>query len=318
MFFESAIGEKDRVAVLGHVRPDGDAVGACLAVKNYLAQVRPGAEVTVYMEKFHPSFYMLPGARDVRFDFPDGKAADVAIAVDVSDTGRLGEGITVFEKADRRLVVDHHHTNPMFGDENVVDGGAAAVCEILWRLFDSQYVDKAVAQCLYTGLVHDTGNFSHSNTSAQVLSIGAQLIRLGADASEIVEKTVSAVSFVQNKILGRALEHAQLALDGALAWTVLTREDIEEIGADTTDFEGIVDRLRHTDGTKAAMFLYESAPGRYKVSLRSGEELDVSRIAVKFGGGGHIRAAGCEIEGGRETVLNSLFAEVAEGLARQD
>ena len=257
---------------------------------------------------------LLPGAREVEFTFPAEKAADVAVAVDVSDPGRLGEGIAVFEKADRRLVVDHHRTNPYFGDENVVDGGAAAVCEILWRLFDRQYVDRAVAQCLYTGLVHDTGNFSHSNTSAQVLSIGAELISLGVNASEIVEKTVSTVTFVQNKILGRALERAQLALSGALAWTLITQEDIAETGAKTSDFEGIVDRLRNTEGTKAAMFLYESAPGRYKVSLRSGEELDVSRIAVKFGGGGHLRAAGCEIEGGREVVMKDLIAEIEAGL----
>ena len=167
--------------------------------------------------------------------------------------------------------------------------------------------------CLYTGIVHDTGVFKHSNTTRKTMEYAGMLLEKGVSTTKIIDETFYQKTFVQNQLLGKALLKSQLYADGQIIISNLSEQDFEELHASTSDSDGIIDQLRITKGVEAAIFLYPIENG-YKVSMRSNEKVKVSEIAKTHGGGGHIRAAGCSMKGTLKDIQSTIISEITEQL----
>lgn len=312
MTIEKLIGDAEKIAILGHVRPDGDCIGSCLGLANYIWDNYPEKQADIFTEQFSPEFMMLNGAEKIRHDFENPEIYELCISVDVSDKNRLGEGIDCFDKAKRTLCIDHHFTNEGFADENVIDSKASAASELMITLLDIEKVSLNTAECLYLGIVHDTGVFKHSNTTEKTMTLAGKMVSKGVNTSRIIDNTFYKKTFLQNRLLGEVLISSRLYLNGKCIVGVISSERLNEMGAVPNDTNGIVDQLRVTDGVKCTVFLYGLAAGGYKASLRSDEDVDVSVIAAAFGGGGHVRAAGCNVSGSLEEAVNSLLDEISK------
>ena len=302
-----------KILILGHVHPDGDCVGSCLGLWNYLKKIRPEAEVQVRLENCPAEFAFLPGADRISFDFSEEKAYDLCMCLDAGDALRLGDAVRYLKSASRSICLDHHVTNKGFCDINVVEPHASSTSEVLAEYLDPEQMNKDIADCLYLGIIHDTGVFKYDCTSEKTMCLAGRLISLGVDTRQMIDDTFYRKSFVQNRLMGAALLKARLLCGGRMIASFLSAAEFRQYEATPANTEGIVAQLKLTAGTEVAMFLYETAPGLYKISLRSESVVDVSRIAAQYGGGGHVRASGGRFEGDPEEVI----AQVAEAVSLQ-
>ncbi|MCD7864738.1 MAG: DHH family phosphoesterase [Clostridiales bacterium] len=303
------------VAIGGHVRPDGDCVGSCLAVYNYICDNYPDIRTDVYLEPIPEKFTFLENAGRIQqvntgSDLP---SYDLFIALDCGDLNRLGDAAKLFTAAKRTLCIDHHLTNQSFADLNEVHPNASSASELVWYTLDPEKVTKEIAECLYLGIAHDTGIFQYSCTSSKTMRVAGELMDRGIDYPRIVDETYYIRTYPQQKIWGKALFDSCLFLDGKCIFSMVTRADMEAFGVSAADLDGIVSELRSTAGVEVSVFLYESEDG-YKISLRSASYVDVAKIALKFGGGGHARAAGALAAGDADTIRNRLLSEIEEQL----
>lgn len=302
------------IAIGGHIRPDGDCIGSCLGLYNYIRDNYPDKKVRVYLESVPPAFSYLNGFEDICADPQETGEFEVFISLDASDAERLGEFIACFQRASRTVCVDHHITNKGFAEINHVMPEASSTAETLFYLMDSDKISKKTAECLYTGIVHDTGVFKYSNTSRRTMEAAGRLLELGVDSSRIIDDSFYRKTYVQNQILGRALIESILMLDGKCIISGLRQKDMEFYGVTNKDLDGIVEQLRVTQGVECAVFIYEQGAQVYKVSMRSNSFVDVSRIASYFGGGGHCKAAGCTMHGTIHDVINNLLKLIVQQL----
>lgn len=298
------------VVLLGHVRPDGDCIGTCLGMYNYLAEQFPEVEADLYLD--HPSdkFSYLENFDKIKVEPEAGKVYDLCITMDSSDTERLGVFYQYFKSAEKTLCLDHHITNVGFAKENYILPEASSSGEVLFGLLEEDKISEAVAACIYTGIAHDTGVFKHSNTSAETMRIAGLMMEKGIDFGRIVDDSFFRKTYIQNQILGRALLESCLLLDGRCIFSALRARDLNFYGANGSDMDGVIDQLRITKDVECAIFMYETGSHEYKVSLRSNTYLDVSKIAAYFGGGGHVKAAGCTMAGSTYDVLNNLLTHI--------
>ena len=303
MKLDAIIEDKNLIGIAGHVRPDGDCVGSTLAVYNYIKDNYPEKDVRIYLEPIPNIFKFLKRADEIRSDYKDDVIFDLFIAEDCGDLGRLGNAAKYFENAKSTLCIDHHVSNSSFADENYIFPKASSTCELVFELIDIQKLSLQIAECLYTGMVHDTGVFQYSCTSAKTMEIAGVLMETGIDYPKIVDDTFYTKTFGQNKILGLALLNAELYLDGAVIATVVFQEDMKRFSVLPKHLDGIVNQLRVTKDTKIALFLYENEDGTFKGSLRVNGDTNVADIAAQFGGGGHVKAAGFSIEGPIDTAM---------------
>ena len=218
----------------------------------------------------------------------------------------------LFPLAKKTFCVDHHISNPLFADINVVDADASSCAEVLYALMDPAGIDLDIATSLYTGIVHDTGVFQYSNTRGETLRIAADLLERGVPASRIIDESFNQRTMRQSRILGKVLQESMLYMNGKVIVGSVTLGDMSAFEVIKKDLDGIVSELRLVKGVLAAVFFYETEPSVFKVSLRSNGNLDVSRAAGTFGGGGHIKAAGCTIEGRLSDVRDQLLDELAK------
>ena len=301
------------VAISGHVRPDGDCVGACLGLYHYIRKCFPDIQVEVYLEEPSAKFGYLEGFADIRHEITEPVEYDVFFALDCGDRERLGFAASCFEKARRTVCIDHHISNTGdFADSNLIEADAAATCETLYFLMEEGGIDMAAATALYTGLIHDTGVLKHSNTTERTLMAAAKLVGMGVEFTKIINDSFYAKSYVQNQILGRALLESVVFFDGKCIFSALKQKDMVFYGVTPKDLDGIVEQLIVTEGVCCAIFLYETEAQKYKVSMRSKDGVDVSKVAAHFNGGGHVKAAGCTMMGSMHDVLNNLSAELAK------
>ncbi len=314
---EKAIKKAGKIGIVGHVRPDGDDVGACLGMAGYIRTIKPEASVTVFLEEFSKDFEFLAGAKDVCHDFSQDIHFDLCFALDCADSARMGEAAKYFTGADERICIDHHITNTgLEGAYCLINPERSSACEVVCTVIDMNRLSKQTAECLYLGIVHDTGVFMHSNTLNETMIYAGKLIELGAEPAFIIENTFYKKTFAQNKALGRALDNAMLLLDGKLIYSFFTKEMMEEMSVKSTDLDGVIDQLRVTEGTLVSAFIYwKGCEDAYKVSLRSKEAVNVGDIAVSFGGGGHAHAAGCELSGTPEEIAQIIAKEVEKQLS---
>ena len=176
----------------------------------------------------------------------------------------------------------------------------------------NEKIDKAVAECIYTGIIHDTGVFKYSCTSLHTMEIAGKMMQMGIDYSDIIDNSFYKKTYVQNQILGRALLESVLFYDKKCIFSSVTRDEMNFYGVTGKELGGIIEQLRLTEGVEVAIFLYETGDDEYKVSLRSKKEIDVSAIAVAFGGGGHVRAAGFLAKGTVHDIINRIGEMIEE------
>lgn len=317
MKIEEILGGAKRIAVMGHVRPDGDCVGSCMGLYHYLKENMPECRVQVYLEDFSESLRFMKDSEQILADYDGGKY-DLAIALDSGDEGRIGAGKEAFAGADRRVCIDHHISNRGYGDAAFVEPQASSTSEVLFYMMDPEKIGRAAAECLYTGLVHDTGIFCHSNVTEKTMRAAGALVAKGIPFTRIIRETFQEKTYVQHQITGRALLESILFFDGKCIFTSVTRKEMEFYQVTPKDLDGIVDQLRQTKGVECAIFLYETAAQEYKVSMRSNDYVDVSRIAADFGGGGHVRAAGCTMTGSVHDVINNISEKIEKQLLEQE
>lgn len=298
------------VAIGGHVRPDGDCVGSCLGLYQYIKENYGEIQVDVYLEDIPNSFRFIKATEEICHEAPDGKEYDVFIVLDCGDKERLGFSKPLFEQAKETFCVDHHISNQSFASQNHIFPDASSTSELVYGLLELDKITKEVAECLYLGIVHDTGVFQYSCTAPETMEAAANLMRKGIDASEIIEKTFYEKTYAQNQILGRALLESFLFMDGKCIVSYITKQMMDFHGVNPKDLEGIVSQLRVTKGVEVAVLLYETAPREYKVSLRASGDVDVSRVAQYFGGGGHKKAAGVTMKGTVHDVINNLAGQI--------
>lgn len=306
------------IAIVGHVRPDGDCVGSCLAACNYITEQYPEKQVDVYLEKPPVKFSYLKQFDRISQDADTGKQYDLCVCLDSGDRERLGKNVIYLDTAKQSICIDHHITNQGYAQANFVNPDASAACEVLYDFLDEEKISKEVAECIYTGILHDTNVFKNSNTTERTMQVAGAMMAKGINFSRIIDESFYRKTYVQNQIMGRAVLESVLFLDGKCIFSVVRKQDMDFYGVAASDLDGIVDQLRITEGVEVAIFLHEMESHVYKVSMRSNNIVNVSKVAVYFGGGGHVRAAGCTMSGSVHDVINNLSAHIEQQMKEQE
>ena len=315
----AALRENDRFLVASHENPDGDALGSLLAMHLALGQL--GKDSVMFLagpERPLPAEYKFMQLDGILREPPTDHTERVLVAVDCAKEERLGPDPSVLELAPLVLDIDHHHDNTRFGNVNLIVPDASSTGEILADLFEVLGIEitPEIAEPLYTAVVTDTGRFQYANTTPKALRLAAELVEAGADVHRVFQGVYETVQFAKLKLLARALERAQVYEGGAVVVSYLLRGDFADVGAAEPYSEGIIDYLRAVEGAIMAVLIREpprSDGPLHRVSLRSSsDELDVSAIARKSGGGGHRQAAGFSSELSIEEITEFVRREYAD------
>lgn len=301
------------IGITGHIHPDGDCIGSCLGLRQFIAEQYPEKKVDVYLESVGEEFLFLNGACSVMTE-PRDQSYDLFFVLDCSSEDRFEPFHDLVEKAGTVFCIDHHISNQGLGDFCKADPEASATCEVLCDLIPMDRISKECAECLYTGIVHDTGVFKHSNTTKKTMMYAGELLEKGIPHSKIIDETFFQKTYVQNLALGRALLNSRLFCDGQVVCSFLSLDEMRQLGAGPADVNGIIDQLRITKGVETAVFIYSLENGGNKVSMRSNGKVNVAAIAQEFGGGGHILAAGCTVYGSFEETREALLPKIEEQL----
>lgn len=302
----AALQQASRLLLLGHISPDGDSVGSLLALQRILQ--KRGKEAWVYTGEGIPqNLQFLPGADGaLGADDPLPPAIDTVVILDCGEWERTGFDADLFSGA---LIVniDHHRTSRGLGHFNYIDSSVAACGQLILHLSDHwlEEIDAHVATCLYTAIASDTGFFQYTNTDRQVHLDAARLLSAQANHNLVVENINSKTdSYFQGVVL--TLSRLKRIAGGKAAYSYLLASDLRELGLTAADANGMVNFPRSLTGVQIAAFLLEIEPHVFKVSLRARDCIDVSAIAVGFGGGGHPQAAGCTLQGSIDTCIKIL------------
>ncbi len=311
------IKENNRFLVLSHVNPEGDAVGSLLGLALALRDM--GKDVTAYLEDPVPEiFRFLPGADTVVHDLGDQEPFQVTFAVDCGQKERLGAGFSGFKEPGLIVNIDHHATNDRFGDVNVIEPGASATGEMIFDLLKAMgaHITPEVATNLYVAIHTDTGSFRYSSSTADAFIKTGELVRLGADPWEVTTRVYESYPVEKLRLLGLSLSTLEVMnLNGAgVALMRVTLDMFRKTGGAKEHTDGFVNFARSIKGVEVAVLFREDGPDRYKVSLRSKGNVDVSLIASAFGGGGHHNAAGFNMEGGFEEIKKRVLDVISEKL----
>ncbi len=297
--------------ILSHVNPEPDTIGAALSFYHYLKRI--GKKVVVFNADGVPKFMKFMPHADIVSTVVPRKRFDVAISVDAGGVDMLGDD---FDKLKKGILVniDHHRTNTRFGDLNIVDSCASAACELLYVLFKKMKipVDSTISSLLLAGIVYDTGSFRYRNTTAKTLRITSELIKYGSDIAGIAEKLYENQSLGRLKLLEMMLNTLELSPDGRIASIELTKNMYEATGTTREDAEGLIDYPKSISGVAVAVLFREADDNKYKISLRSKQDINVADIAEELGGGGHINAAGCTMNGKLFDIKNRVLNLVVE------
>jgi phosphoesterase RecJ-like protein len=309
---QAASGKK-KIAIAGHVRPDGDCVGSCLGAYHFLKKHFPEAEVQVFLEEIPHIFEFLKDWELIKRPGDSDEIYDLFLVLDCGDLSRIGDSASVFSKAKSTMCIDHHLSNGAFCDVNVVEADASSTCELVFDQIPKDELDKTIAECLYTGMVTDTGVFQYSCTHHSTMDAAGTLMDLGIDYPGIVDRVFNEKTFEANRVLGHVLLKARRNASGSVISAVLTREEMNQFGVSPKHLEGIVQQLRATKGVEVAIFLYETESGEFKGSTRAkGDIVNLVPVAQMYGGGGHMKAAGFTYKGDPEVCIHEVTNLVEE------
>ena len=310
MMLSKILEKAETIAIGGHVRPDGDCVGSCMGLYQYIIENYKDKKADVYLETIPEKFNFLEGTNKICHEINEGQVYDLFICLDCGGEDRLAFSAPLFRAAKHTFCVDHHISNENFAEENYVVPDASSTSELVFKLMDVDKISKSTAEALYLGIVHDTGVFQFSCVSPSTFQAAAVLLSRGVNAPKLIQETFYEKTYAQNHILGRALVESILFMDGACIVSCIRKKDMEFYNLTPKDLDGIVNQLRNTKGVEVAIFMYELEQNLYKVSLRSGDRVDVNKVAQYFGGGGHKKAAGVTMNGTSYDVINNLASRI--------
>ena len=307
------IKKAEKIAIFTHETPDGDAIGSALALKLALKELKKSTDVVI--PTYSKVFEFLPAIQETVRE-PIQEKYDLAIAVDCGNIKRLaGNENGVYEKSVVKINIDHHSSNSMFGDYNFINPVSPACCEIIIGMLEyfEIKITQDIATCIAVGMITDTGGFQYSNVTAETFEFAAELMRKGVNISDICKKTLDTktkANFELSKIVSNRMEFFE---DGKISFSYITVADEKAVNAEEGDHEGLVNIGRSVEGVEVSIFIRErekeNANG-YKISLRSNSYVNVSDVAMMFGGGGHIKAAGAFLQGDVDYVKSKILAEV--------
>lgn len=306
-----AIRSAKKVMVVSHVNPDGDTIGCQLALG--LACLQMGKKVLLLSPHGMPTRYQfLPGSELVLSE--SDETADIAIAVDCGSRGQLGTAAKNYFKAKKTVQIDHHDFGASFGGIQLMDLEASAVGEIVYDLLRAMKIEltPAIAMCLLTSVIIDTGAFRFSNIRAKTFEVCSRLIKTGVDLRYLIEESYWTKSRSTLKLSSHALFSAEYSDDGSVVWSVIYQKDMKKFGAVISDADAVADDLRSVQGVKIAAVLRETEGGKFRASLRSKHGIHVGSLAEEFGGGGHHNSAGCLIKKKDFPRLISRLKKLAE------
>ena len=304
------------VLIVSHMRPDGDACGSALAL--FYALQNMGIEVEVCIESDIPSNLLFVDGVKFVTKMPK-KAYDLFVTVDCSDEQRLGALSEEFFFAKRKKIdtinIDHHVSNTRFAKYNFVRSCAANCINVAQLIaYLGVPFDKKIAECLMLGLMTDSGNFSHDDVDEEAFLLAAKLVKLGVDVRSFHYNLFKKQTKARAALFARVMSKIRYYHNDAFAAIIITKQAMEECGADQTMTEGFVDFPLNVDSVEVAASLLEVKKGQYRISVRSKEYADVNKIAGVYGGGGHVRASGCMLFGDLEEVLDKLSYTVSQYL----
>ncbi len=293
-----------------HVRPDGDCLGAALALARVLRSL--GKDVTTVCQDPVPEHYLFLPESNTIVRTSDRRDFDVGVVVDCDQPHRTGTAAELVNSARTSARIDHHLSGANYGDIQIVQTKISSTSELIIELFEANdiAIDKHTAMMLLTGIIFDTGGFRYSNATSRTFQIVSQFAAMGIRPSRLVRAVFESRSLKSAQLLGRALCSMQAAEGGAIVLAQLSYSDYEELGVDDSDSEGIVNSVAAIKGPRVVMLLREAELGVIRISLRSRDGFDVSRVASAFGGGGHAVASGCTIDGTLEQARTELISEV--------
>lgn len=308
-----ALTESNKYALLIHTSPDGDAIGSSLALAHTLVSL--GKKVDLLCQDTMPDSYeFLGGIKLFKRSLQPEDWYDVAVMIDCSDLERLGSLASITKCSGKTLNIDHHITNDYFADINFVDIKAAATAEIIYEIISELAVtpNLSVSEALYIGILTDTGNFSFSNVTPRTHRITAELITQGVNPEKVSMLVYKNHSINKIKLWGRAIDSLETDYAGKFAMISITSDMFENNAAKEFDVEGVVNFALDIKGVELAVLIREMLSGGVKVSFRSKNFIDVSRLAAQFGGGGHKKAAGCIMKEGLEQSKAIIKAAVSK------
>ncbi len=312
--FYDIIENNDSFMITSHIAPDGDSIGSVLAITLALLKIGKKA-VPVINDDIPKKYEYLPGNNFIIKETTVNY--DVIIALDSGDVERLGLNKKLNVYGGMIVNIDHHKSNTCFGDLNIVDTGASSVGEIIYRLLDGKVeIDYDIALNLFTSIVTDTGSIRYSNTTPLSLKILAELVDKGVKPDYVSRQVFERRSLNSLALLKAVLDTLEISTDGKIASIYITKDMMEVSGAVEEDTDGIINYPREIEGVEVAVLFKENEESLIKVGFRSNEWVDVGKIAEEFDGGGHIRAAGCNIKlplgKTREIVLNTVKVHMME------
>jgi len=318
-----------RILLASHENPDGDAIGALLALGLFLESL--GKKITMYNASPIPAVYnFLPCVDTITSKLNSVKSYDAAIILDCGNMGRLGEMADKISRIPVIINIDHHITNTLFGTCHLVDPEACASAALVFHLINEMggKISKDIATCIYTGILTDTGSFRFSNTKKRTFSICEDLMSCGVEPFEVARHVYGTYSLGRIKLLNMALESIEISKNGQLSFMTLTQKMLKETGTHPEDADGVINYARRIEDIKIAVLIQElednhpatystgssstdsCSDDKYHVSLRSNGTIDVAKIAMAFGGGGHINASGFTTKA-RLGELKNMITEMA-------
>jgi bifunctional oligoribonuclease and PAP phosphatase NrnA len=307
-----ALRQHQRIAVMSHVRPDGDALGSQLALGLSLRKL--GKDVRIWNEEgMLEKYSFLPSSNLVTKPPSQAEDVDLAIALDTAIQSRLGTTFGAIKSAKTWINIDHHPSNPRYGDLVYIDANAPATAQILYELIKDQDlpIDRDIAENLYVAISTDTGSFQYPNTTARTYEIAAELVHTGVDVGRINQLSYESYPRRRIELLRELLGTLRFERGDRVASFGLSLETAQKLGVLPEDNEGLIDHIRAIRGVVVAAFFEELSDGKVRVSMRSKDEkADVCAVALKFGGGGHKLAAGARVRGSLAEVETKVLEEI--------
>ncbi len=312
---KEAVMRAEKIAVISHISPDGDTLGAGGALTLLLRKLGKDAE-WFCDDKVLNKLDFLYSADNIR-STPTGEHYDLAIAVDISDVDRMGAFYDVFRRAKTRICIDHHKSNTFFADITLLSKDSASCSEFMFGFLSelgSNLIDAQIASLLYAGIISDSGAFYYPSTSSETLTVAAGLMEYGIDSNYIYYKLFKNVSPEKFRLQHRVLARAEFYDDCSIAVITFFRKDFAETNSDVSMTEGAISQLQDIEGVSVSVAITEVTETSFKVSLRSKGEIDVSVCASFFGGGGHKNASGFRVNGRYYDVLDKVLKAVRDVL----
>lgn len=311
------INNSQNICIAGHKAPDGDCIGSVMALYEFFKPLNKN--LTVCIDGNIPFNYKPFVKEDVIAKEYDNREFDLLFILDCSDAERLGKFKDVFQNAKKSVCIDHHKTNESYADINIIDSSISSTGELLYDVLkiSGQQLTKQIAEYIYIAILTDTGKFSYSNTTGQTHKKTAELIELGVDVAEIDNIVYNSKPSNVVKAFIECIGGIELYYDNKFGITSITRDILERNNVDMGDIDGVVEFIREIKEVEVSCVLKEYEEKNTKVSLRSKNDIDVSDVSVKFGGGGHSRAAGFEIGDTVENTRKLLIETFKEHFGEQ-